>query len=434
MHHYCPKNGSFLTISPAQKLGAGGEGTIFAIRETSASVAKIFHNPSVCHLRKLEAMLANPCIDSGRVAAGVAWPEGLLFADTGTGNQIFVGYLMPRVRGAQPIMEFYHPKTRRQKCPRFDYRYLLRAGLNLTNTLQVAHSRGYVIGDINESNLLVADNACVTLVDADSWQVRDPKTGTIFRCSVGKPDFTPPELQGKNLGEVNRSSLHDRFSLGVLLFKLQMEGVHPFDGVFQGVGEVAPIEARIAAGHFPHGKRAVPYVPKPLAPPFQILHPKLQELFVRCFEDGHFDPRVRPDARTWRDTIHEAENSLIQCNVNGQHWYGDHLDHCPWCERATRLGGLDPFPTGAASSNSCRSLVGSSPVPSCAHRRNSIPRRSMISRAQVIVLHLRQLIQQTRAASRNIGLSFSRVAVGIIWLILFMAILILSTVSRVLVP
>lgn len=427
-HYFCPNNGSSVAISPGPKLGGGGEGNIFAVRGMPASVAKILHNPSPEHRCKLEAMLANPCIGPAGANAGVAWPEGLLFADAI--HQKLAGYLMPRVNGAEPIVEFYTPKTRRQKCPRFNYRYLVRAGLNLTNTLQVAHRRGYVIGDINESNLLVADNACVTMVDADSWQVRDPRTGTIFRCSVGKPDFTPPELQGKNLGGVNRSELHDRFALAVLLFKLQMEGVHPFDGVFQGSGEVASIEARIAAGHFPHGKRAVPYVPKPLAPPFQILHPKVQALFVRCFEDGHFDPRMRPDERAWHDAIEEAERSFVECSANGQHWYGRHLTNCPWCERASRMGGLDPFPSGGAQYAACHSVVGGGPVPQVTRRRKATTGRRAPSKTQVVP-QMQQLVQQGRVAARKVGLPFTILVIGIIWMILFMGISVLSTLSHV---
>jgi hypothetical protein len=89
----------------------------------------------------------------------------------------------------------------------------------------------------------------------------------------------------------------------------------------------------------------VPFRPKPIAPPFEILHPTLQQLFRRCFEDGHDKPKARPDALAWRFALNEAEDHLITCPVGDQHRYGDHLSACPWCTRAGQLGGYDPFPS-----------------------------------------------------------------------------------------
>ena len=42
--------------------------------------------------------------------------------------------------------------------------------------------------------------------------------------------------------------------------------------------------------------------------------------------------------------LEQAEAQLITCSANPQHRYGSHLSHCPWCDRARKLGGRDPFP------------------------------------------------------------------------------------------
>jgi hypothetical protein len=199
---------------------------------------------------------------------------------------------------------------------------------------------------VNESNILVSNTALVTLVDTDSFQVRDSNNGVVYRCPVGKPELTPSELQGKSFHLVDRVPEHDLFGLAVLIFQLLMEGTHPFSGIFQGIGDPPPYEARIAAGHFPYSTRQrVPYLSTPTAPPFEILHPTLRQLFVRCFEDGHLNPLLRPSAKTWEDALNEAENALVICAANNQHRYGNHLNACPWCERALALGGRDPFPS-----------------------------------------------------------------------------------------
>ncbi len=381
MNYYCPEKRSTITLSPSQKLGGGGEGNIYAVGQIPGCVAKILHQPTTEQQRKLEAMLANPCNGHANGCLSVAWPQGLLF--TTSGRQRFSGYLMAKVSGASAVLDFYHPKTRRQKCPRFNYRYLHRAALNLTNCISLAHRSGYVIGDVNESNFLVADNACVTMVDADSWQIRDKATSRIFRCPVGKPDFIPPELQGKNLGKVTRTVLHDRFGHGVLLFKLLMEGTHPFDGVFSGTGDAASIEARIAAGHFPYGKRSVPWSPKPFAPTFEILDPRLQQLFVRCFADGHFSAYSRPDAKEWHGAIAEAEKALIVCPHNDQHWFGKHLSFCPWCERVALLK-VDPFPASSLPHVTTRRSVSRPRVLRAPRTTAVTPQNSGYSPAMVI--------------------------------------------------
>src|SRR5262249_22968595 len=146
---------------------------------------------------------------------------------------------------------------------------------------------------------LVTDTALITVVDTDSFQVRDSDGETVYHCPVGKPEFTPPELQGKLFHYIDRTPAHDRFGLAILIFELLMEGIHPFAGVYSLEDAPPPYEARIAAGHYPHGTRSVPYRPLPGAPPLHLLPPGIRQLFRRCFEDGHEAPNSRPDAQTW---------------------------------------------------------------------------------------------------------------------------------------
>jgi DNA-binding helix-hairpin-helix protein with protein kinase domain len=237
------------------------------------------------------------------------------------GQQV-VGFLMPRVTGMRPLLACYNPAIRRQEWPLFNYRYLLRTAHNLAAAVRALHARGYVIGDVNESNVLVTETALVTLVDTDSFQVREPHNGMVYRCPVGKPEFTPPELQGCAFAQVDRLPEHDLFGLAALIFQLLMEGTHPFAGVYQGPGDIPPYESRIASGHFPYSRRRrVPYRPKPSAPPYDLLPPTLQALFRRCFETGHVQPLERPDAYTWQSALQAAEQTLVSCPTNEQHLY-----------------------------------------------------------------------------------------------------------------
>ena len=329
-------------------IGSGGEANIYTVRIKPELVAKVYHQPHGDYARKLAFMIANPPVDPlaerGRVS--IAWATELV-----TDLDRVVGFLMPKLdtSKAKPIFQYYNPSTRRKESPKFSYVSLMRTARNLARAVRSVHSRGYVIGDVNESNVLVADDAIVTLVDTDSFQVNDGTT--IYRCTVGKPEYTPPELQGMSFRDVDRSVKHDLFGLGVLIYQLLMEGTHPFGGVFRGQGEAPELKERIKAGHFPHGRSGIPYKPMPLAPSFQMLPVALQELFLLCFEAGHSNPAARPTAEVWSKALGVAEDGLVRCGVNGQHFYSGHLGVCPWCERAVKLGGRDPFPAlGAISS------------------------------------------------------------------------------------
>ncbi|MBI4492661.1 MAG: hypothetical protein HY690_07710 [Chloroflexi bacterium] len=139
---------------------------------------------------------------------------------------------MPRVDfdTSKLLLSLYNPRDRQLTWPQFTWEYLLRAGRNLASIVAALHSRGYVVGDLNESNVVVTESALVTLVDCDTMQVVDPASGTVYRCSVGKAEYTPPELQGVDFATVDRNPYHDNFALAVLIFILLMEGVHPFAG------------------------------------------------------------------------------------------------------------------------------------------------------------------------------------------------------------
>jgi DNA-binding helix-hairpin-helix protein with protein kinase domain len=332
-----------LRLDPSLELGAGGEARVFALPGDVERVAKIYRNPSEERARKIARMIAHPPLlgPDPEGAVRLAWPQEAVVDEEGRP----VGFLMARAEGPR-IFEFYNPVTRRAQAPLFHYGLLHRTAVNLAAAFAALHARSYRVGDVNESNILVAPEGAVTLVDTDGFQVPDPCG--IFRSGVGRPEFTPPELQGMAFAAVDRTPAHDHFGLGVLLFLLLMEGTHPFAVRVAGSAtEPPPLEERIRAGMFPYAgsrPRRAGCMPPRLAPSFGVLHPALRALFERCFVDGHQDPSARPAATEWRDALAAAQGELRRCDLNPQHRFGAHLGDCPWCERTRLLRGRDPFP------------------------------------------------------------------------------------------
>jgi serine/threonine protein kinase len=313
-------------------VGHGGEATVYRVTGQENRLAKIFeYGPRENYAGKLGWMVAhppeNPTEKHGHPS--LAWPDGLIY----DARRKLIGYTMPYIQRAVPLLEVFNPRRREDVLPQFDRRYLLRTAHNLSAALGALHRGGYVVGDLNESNVLVTPAALVTLIDTDSFQVREERPGgriVVHPCPVGKPEYTAPELQGRQLSEIIRQPDHDSFALAVLIFQLLMEGSHPFRAQWLAAGDPPPIETRITNGAYPYvDSPAYPVRPPKNALAIQTLHPWLVELFRRCFVDGHLDPRWRPGPQLWARAMDKAEESLICCSQG--HFYFSQQSECPYC-------------------------------------------------------------------------------------------------------
>ncbi len=334
-------NTSGLTLT--RRLGAGGEAEVYAISERPDLAYKRFRSPTAARADKLRVMVANPPEGAGgdrRGTVEMAWPRELVVGGNGTVE----GFLMPRIdlTTTVPLFQVYNPASRLQIAPAFTWRYLLRTARNLAAIVDSLHRAGYVVGDINESNLLVDRRALVVLVDCDSMQVRDPTTGVVHHGGVGKPEFTAPELQGVDLSTTDRTPASDVFAVAILVFQLLMEGVHPFAGIWRGGGEPPDIAARIRGGQFPY-RRGTQIAPPPRGLDFDVLPPGLRRLAWRTFTTGVRRPGARPAAAEWVEALERADAGLRTCDRSLHHVFGDHQRRCPWCARFDD-GLPDPFP------------------------------------------------------------------------------------------
>jgi serine/threonine protein kinase len=331
-----------------QEIGGGGEGVVYASPASPSECAKVyFKPPSPEHVRKLYLMAQNPPEDpacESNQHRSIAWPSTLLYADLH--HTQCVGFLMPKLDRShfREVIHFFDPDDRnRQFGGGFNWKYLFTTGLNIASSVAAIHQKGYCIGDFNESNILVERHALIALIDCDSFQVRDLQSGHVYRCPVGKPEYTAPEIQGKTFSEVDRTPETDCFALAVLLFQLMMEGTHPYQAKGKLVEKAESTQAKLIEGHFPYPARSRELEPPDHAPPFEVLPPELQQLFLRCFKAGHLNRSARPSAREWFEAMLGFKERFKECLANKNHVYLNQSGSCPWC-RFSKEKGKDPFP------------------------------------------------------------------------------------------
>ena len=321
-------------------LKAGGEGEIFRIEGTSGYCAKIFYENRLTTtlFQKISAMVANPP-DAGLInrrekhgSVVLAWPVSVLF-DSPLGSRNFIGFSMSLVDTGlfREAHCYFDPQDRiKQFGGAFSWRYLLTAAYNIATVTDDIHRHGHCIADFSARNILIARTAAVAMIDCDSFQVRD-RTG----------EYLPPELQGHNFGEERTDRYSgDLFGLAVMVFKLLMGGVHPFQAGGKGVSAFPGIEQKIQNGVFAFASSNPTIHPPSFALDYRIIPPSIRNLFSRCFVNGIADPKKRPSAGEWKDCLLSEIMAMKHCSVNVNHWFGEHLEACPWCGR----GEQDLFP------------------------------------------------------------------------------------------
>lgn len=306
------------SISLGKKLGAGGEGAVYDIAGAPKLVAKIYHPHRLNHAlaNKVRAMVVDPPEDATRQPplnhVSIAWP-----IDVVMNGRNFVGYIMPKLPKSDDLYDLLQPQQRKKQHGHLNHRHLYRTARNLALAMEAIHRKNYVIGDVNFKNALFNDDALITIVDCDSMQVTDAH-GTVHRCIVGMPEYTPPELQGKDFNQEIRTANHDAFGLAVLIFQLLMQGFHPFTGRARpGVPDVEQSHVHcIRQQIFPYLDNQA-YEPPRVAPSFYVLPGMLQTMFIRAFTQI----QNRPTPKEWAQIISMIEKRLVQCTNDSDHFY-----------------------------------------------------------------------------------------------------------------
>lgn len=321
-----------------RRIGKGGEGEIYLLADDKTLAVKVY---TVSQLQDRPAKIR--ALVDGKLAEKaplVAFPISEVHAKSG----VFVGFAMRLVEGYKPLHELYAPGSRKIHFPRADFRFLVRTASNIARAVASVHRSGCVIGDINHSGILISPQAVVALIDADSFQVTT-RMGQ-FLCSVGVPEYTPPEFQGKSLAGLVRAPNHDAFGLAVVIFQLLFMGRHPFVGTVRK-GDIPPLHENIRAFKYVYAEnRDVGMDQPPGTPDISDFHPALAASFDKAF--SREDANARPSAEDWVEVLDALEHSLVKCQNNALHYVPKGASECAWCDMERQLGSILFLPYIAA--------------------------------------------------------------------------------------
>ena len=289
-------------IELGRKLGEGAEGTVHLAENLPGQAVKIWKDGQGGRetARKVKAMLSRPPDGDGR--AGAAWPTALVTDGTG----VPTGFAMPALDHMRhrSVFNYFNPASRDRLQRSVSRKNLLTVSRNLALAVDSIHRAGHVIGDVNEKNTMVGNRLEVVLVDADSMQVTDPDSGRTYRCTKGRDDYTPPRLQGQAFRDHDRTREDDLFGLAALVFKLLMEGVHPFASTADpDTARGITLGEKIKREYFPYNESGT--TPREHRPSLAYqeawmdLDFNLRHLFRRAFDPDAGSLGGRPSPGEW---------------------------------------------------------------------------------------------------------------------------------------
>lgn len=307
-----------------KEIGKGGEGSVYTIEGVKHLVAKVYHKPQDGAKQSKLRHMAHQRDE--QLLKYTAWPQDTLHAKVGGS---VVGFVMAKVDGMTPIQTVYSPAHRKQEYPQRAWDFLLFVARNTAAAFTTLHQHGTVLGDVNHGNAYVGQNAAVTLIDTDSYQLT--QGSLVHLCEVGVSHFTPPELQGMSFNGLTRTTNHDAFGLALLIFHLLFGGRHPYAGVPQKDNVGDSLEDNIKHLRFAYSKTASQryLTAPPNSLPLSLVPPTLSSMFESAFTEEGRSGR-RPTARQWLDELDKLRNSLRKCS-NSMHVFSNHLNDCPWC-------------------------------------------------------------------------------------------------------
>lgn len=341
---YKSSSGKVYTLGA--QLGTGGEGIVSEIQGENSKVAKIYKadrfktdQDRFTMERKLKAMLdmnISAYVD-GKLR--LTWPLDILYE-----NGSMVGFVMPKINSKYKIFDVQRVEMAEKIYPNYTWKYAVQFAYNLSVAVKYVHDKNIVIGDFNQNNISIdTSTGAVILIDCDSFDIRDPKSGEHFPCKVGLPEMLAPELQTvRNLANGTFTKETDNFSLAIHIFRLLMRNEDPFGGVITMSRSLSTVSANapIINGECSYVRTVSGKEIPGRSPTLDMLPVDIQELFKKTFDyDASTALRRiknRATATEWCNALvvlatAEPNPNLQTCALNPHHVYPKYSSYCPWC-------------------------------------------------------------------------------------------------------
>jgi DNA-binding helix-hairpin-helix protein with protein kinase domain len=301
-------------INLAKPIDSGKQGSVYRLPNNPQLASKIYSNPTAEDQLRISSMTSNAPVNR-RAANGkihYTWPLEPV-VDPLSGRS--VGFTMDFLEKFVPLQRIYDRATR---LPSISQRFLFAAAASFCEAIEAMHESGLVVGDISLLNALVDRHAHVCQIDSDS--ARFTTSSAVFPARYGHFDFAAPELQGCSFDRVDRTKAHDCHAVAVVVFMLVM-GTPPYQCHYRGRGSCPPVDERIRLGIWPYAGKNADYQPPRNAPSFSALHPQLQQLFRRSFDEGHLNTGARPAPHEYAQVLHSLSASgIAPCQIPEANW------------------------------------------------------------------------------------------------------------------
>lgn len=207
--------GKRLRLLDRDLLGVGGEGSVYRAGDKAI---KIFFALDDTRNAKLVAFAGT----HRGLPPRVVGPLDLCHDLSGE----IVGYAMKALDGAVDVHRVAQRRWREQSMTANDAVAIFR---DIVTTLEALHARSIVVGDLNDGNIVLTQDAKTSLwspsfIDADSMQLPG------HPCVVAHERFLDPKLYGIDLSKTAALSKDsDWYALAVMLFA-SLTFVHPYGG------------------------------------------------------------------------------------------------------------------------------------------------------------------------------------------------------------
>lgn len=179
---------------------SGGEGTCYPTYQNL--YCKIFNKKHITYanLKKLQRMLEIDVFNPS-----IVWPLDLIYS-----NDDFVGYVMKQVKDAKNLTELKDDgfakyssfKDRTQIC------------ISILKSIEYLHSKGIIIGDLKDDNILIKGPDEIYIIDCGSFQIDD------YACDVFTRGWTDKKYKVGELDKNLRKLEDEYYPINRLIFEI----------------------------------------------------------------------------------------------------------------------------------------------------------------------------------------------------------------------